>query len=298
MGLRSASRPRQHHSLRVWLTHAVAASLVLAAGALISGAAHAAGGHRVITLAPHATEIIYATGAGEQIVGTVTSSDFPPEALELPRVGDGILLNQERIIMLKPTLLVGWLRSGVALQMEALAQHLGAEMIYSQPATLRDIPTELRRIGDRLGNPATASTAADALEARIHALETRYAGRPPVTVFIEVGSKPLYTIGDDPLLNDVLAICGGVNLYADTGVPAPRVPIESVLVQDPQIIVTTARPGTDATEVRDRWSAYGLQAALDGHIHIADPDALFRPGPRLIDASEALCAAIEAARQS
>jgi len=249
----------------------------------------------VITLAPHVTEIVHTAGAGESLVGTVSSSDFPPSARELPRVGDGILLNEERIIMLQPTLLIGWLRSGVALQTEALANHLGADMIYSRPLSLRDIPAEVRRMGRLLGSEAVALGAAAAMEARIDTLETRYADQAPVSVFIEVGSKPLYTIGADPLLNDALRLCGAVNLYADTRIPAPRITLESVLVNQPQLIITTERPGTE-NATRERWAAYGLAAALQGHVHSADPDALYRPGPRLIDAAETLCPAIDAVR--
>lgn len=286
---------RRHGSACQWLV-ACLAWVVSLAFLAAAPAAHAA--HRVITLAPHATEIVHASGGGDFLTGTVSSSDFPASARELPRVGDGILLNQERIIMLRPTLLVGWLRSGVALQMEALATQLGADMIYSRPLTLRDIPAEVRRIGQLLGTSATAEPAANALEARINALETRYAGRTPVKVFVEVGHKPLYTIGADPLLNDALRVCGAVNVYADTGIPAPRTPVESVLVQNPQLILAAGHATTDAQAVQERWRAHGLPAARQGHVHLADPDALFRPGPRLIDATEALCPAVDSARNS
>lgn len=252
---------------------------------------------RVITLAPHATEMVYAAGGGDQLVGTVSSSDYPPAARDLTRVGDGIIVNQERIIMLQPTLMLGWLRSGVALQLESLAEHLGAQMQYLRPLTLRDIPAEILRTGTLLGTERQAGQAADALNARISALETRYSGLEPVTVFIEVGSQPLYTIGSDPLLNDALRLCGAINIYGDTGIPAPRVPVESVLVQNPQLVISSARPGTDAREVHKRWATYGLDAARKGRIHIADPDALYRPGPRLIDATEALCTAVHATRK-
>ena len=293
-----------HHSAGCRRARPVLAALSLAlAGATLSALplpVHAAEGaaappHRVITLAPHVTEIVHTAGAGESLVGTVSSSDFPPSARELPRVGDGILLNEERIIMLQPTLLIGWLRSGVALQTEALANHLGADMIYSRPLSLRDIPAEVRRMGRLLGSEAVALGAAAAMEARIDTLETRYADQAPVSVFIEVGSKPLYTIGADPLLNDALRLCGAVNLYADTRIPAPRITLESVLVNQPQLIITTERPGTE-NATRERWAAYGLAAALQGHVHSADPDALYRPGPRLIDAAETLCPAIDAVR--
>lgn len=252
--------------------------------------------HRVITLSPHATEMIYAAGAGDTLIATVTSSDFPEEARRLPRVGDGILLNQERIFMLRPTLLVGWLRSTAAMHIEPIANMLGAQMVYSRPLRLRDIPAEVRRLGGMLGRADSAAAAADAMQARIDALEARYAGLPPISVFIEVGSKPLYTIGDDPLLNDALRVCGAVNVYADTGIPAPRVSVESVLVKDPQLLIIAESRIGNAEEVLHRWAEYGLPAAKRGHIQAGDPDALYRPGPRLIDAMEALCPAVDAAR--
>lgn len=252
--------------------------------------------HRVITLSPHATEMIYAAGAGDTLVATVTSSNFPEDARSLPRVGDGILLNQERILLLKPTLVVGWLRSTAARQIEPIVDMLEAQIVYSRPLRLRDIPAEVRRLGDMLGRTYSASAAADSMVARIDAIEARYAGRPPVSVFIEVGSKPLYTIGDDPLMNDALRVCGAVNAYADTGIPAPRVSVESVLVKNPQLLIIAESPDGSADAVLQRWTNYGLPAAKLGHIHSADPDELYRPGPRLIDAMEALCPAVEAAR--
>lgn len=261
-----------------------------------AGESLAAAPQRVITLSPHATELVYAVGGGDQIVGTITSSDFPEAAKSVPRVGDGILLNQERIIMLKPTLLIGWQASGAALEVAPLARRLGAEVVYSMPQRLRDIPADVRHIGHLLGREAPANELASAMESRIDALETRYADQEAVTVFIEAGSMPLYTIGGDPLLNDALRICGAVNIYGDSGIPAPRVPVESVLIRDPDLIVAPQRHGTDARQLRERWTGYGLGAAINGRVHIADPDALFRPGPRLIDATEDLCAAIDAIR--
>lgn len=273
------------------------ARLILAAALAIAPACGPlAGEHRVITLAPHATELIHAAGAGHTLVGTVSSSDYPESARQLPRVGDGILLNQERIITLKPTVLVGWLPSTAARQVEPLARRLGARLTYSRPLSMRDIPAEVRRLGQLLGTERQAARSAGELDARIDELERRYASLSPVKIFIEVGERPLYTIGDDPLLNDALRLCSAVNVYAATDLPAPRVPVESVLVNQPGLIVVSQRTGSDASDARHRWSQLGLTAALTGHIHVADPDALYRPGPRLIEATEALCEAVDAAR--
>lgn len=270
----------------------LAAALCALAVNATAGAAPA----RVVTLAPHATELVYAAGAGNQIVGTVTSSDYPEQARQLPRVGDGILLNQERLLLLAPTHIIAWQRFGAAVPAELLANRMNAQMLYSAPRTLRELPAEVKRIGALLGTQATAGRTAAAMLARIDTLEARHAGREPVRVFIEVGSLPLYTIGSDPLLNDALRTCGAVNVYGDSALAAPKVPVESVLVHDPQLIVAPAREARDTHEVRQRWAEIGLAAARRGHVHAADPDALFRPGPRLIDATEALCSAVDQAR--
>ena len=270
-----------------------------AAAAEVSTTAKAgAQAHRIITLTPHATELVYAAGGGHLIVGTVSSSDYPEAARNIPRLGDGILLNQERILVLRPTLFVGWLRSGVALQVEALAAHLGADMLYSRPSQLADIPADVRALGERLGNPLHAIRVAANMEARIRAMESRYTDRTPVSVFIEVGASPLYTIGDDPLLQDAMRLCGGVNIYGDSGMPAPRVTVESVLVHQPQLLIASGRDDQTLQAVRERWVGYGLEAARLGRIHLANPDALYRPGPRFLDAAEELCAAIDKVRES
>ncbi|NYT25778.1 ABC transporter substrate-binding protein [Alcaligenaceae bacterium] len=276
---------------------ALAALLAVAPASGAPSGTDAPEAERVITLTPHATEMVYAAGGGEQIVGAVSASDFPEAALALPRIGDGVIVNLERIIVLKPTLIIGWQRSGAALRVEALAEKLDAKMTYSAPASLLDIPAGIREIGRLLGSDAVASAAAAGLERRIRALEERYAGQRPITVFIEVGSMPLYTIGQDPLLDDALRVCGGINIYGSSGIPAPRVPVENVLVQKPQLIVAPARRDDELRAVQSRWAGLGVEAARHGQVHGIDPDALFRPGPRFIDATESLCEALDAARR-
>src|SRR5690606_1466831 len=126
--------------------------------------------------------------------------------------------------------------------------------------------------------------------------ETAYAWKKPVSVFIEVGTSPLYTIGNDPLLNDALRLCGGVNLYADANIAAPQVSLENLLVTQPEVIITPAIDNATLEETRQRWANLNLLAARRGHVYGLDPDAFFRPGPRLIGATEQLCRYLDAAR--
>src|SRR5690606_22117476 len=218
----------------------LAAALCALAVTATAGAAPA----RVVTLAPHATELVYAAGAGDQIVGTVTSSDHPEQARQLPRVGDGILLNQERLLLLAPTHIIAWQRFGAAVPAELLANRMNAQMLYSAPRTLRELPAEVKRIGALLGTQAAADRTAAAMLARIDALEARPAGREPARVVIEVGSRPLYTHGSDRLVDHALGTWGAAPRGGSSGVGAPRAPVARSMCMVPRSLRRPRCPWT------------------------------------------------------
>jgi len=242
---------------------------------------------RLITLAPSVTELVYAAGAGADIVGTVLRSDYPAGALAIPRIGDGIQFSEEAILSLHPTLVIGWQPSDGSRSLAQRLKPLGVPLIYADPKTLDDIPALIRDLGERLGTQTVADAAADTLARRIRALIP--APPPRQTVFIEISADPLYTLGKDPLTNDLLARCGGINPYADSRVAAPQVSVESVLHLNPHVLILSPY-GTETLAARtDWWARHGLAAALAGRAYAIDPDQLHRPGPRLIDAAEAIC---------
>lgn len=251
---------------------------------------------RAISLAPHATELIYAAGAGGRLVGVARGSDYPPAAGALPSVGDGLAPDPERVAALRPDLVIGWLPGGAAPLLPVL-RALRVPLYYSDPRTLRDIPRAVEDMGTLFGTQAVAAPAAAALRARIDALAARYAGRRPVRVFVQAGREPLYTLNGTSIVSDALRLCGGVNVFADAPVTAPQVSAEAVLAARPDAVVAgSANPASlDATAAA--WRALGLPAALAGHVVGIDADMLYRPGPRLIGATEKLCAALDAARQ-
>lgn len=252
---------------------------------------------RIITLAPHLTEMVFAAGAGRYIVGTVSSSDYPPRAGNIPRVGNGIQISAERIVALRPSLVLAWRPSGAARRVAPLAAQLHVPIVYIAPAALRDIPKDIADLGRRLGTGRQAQAEAQKLSGRIKALAAKYAQRKPVSAYIEVGAMPLYTLGDDPLTNDALRICGGANVFAHTSLPAPQVNAESVLEKRPDAVII---PTTDAKHLAARtayWAGLHLPAALAHHVYGMDPDKLFRPGPRLVDAVAALCKDLDQARR-
>ncbi len=252
---------------------------------------------RVITLAPHATELVYAAGAGAAMAGTVKGSDFPEAARQLPSIGDGAQPNAERVAILQPDLVIAWLPGATDPLMPKL-QALGVPVFYSDPRTLAAIPDEIETLGRLFGTEAAAAKEADSLRARLARLAERYQDRTPVRVFIQAGRDPLYTLNKRSIVNDAIRLCGGVNLFADATVTAPQVSLESVLGARPDAVVAGVSGIEDLRATAAAWTASRLPAALAGHVYGVDADILYRPGPRLIDATEALCQALDRARQS
>jgi iron complex transport system substrate-binding protein/vitamin B12 transport system substrate-binding protein len=250
---------------------------------------------RAISLAPHATELVYAAGAGDRLAGVARGSDYPPQARDLPSIGDALEPDAERVVALKPDLVIGWLPGGAAPLLPVL-RNLDVPVFYSDPQTLRDIPAALEKIGVLFGTSGVAAPAAAALRARIDALARRYAGRRPVRVFIQAGREPLYTLNGRSIVSDALRLCGGVNVFADAAVTAPQVSAEAVLAARPDAIVAGSGSAENLQATLSTWRGYALPAALAGHVFGIDADALYRPGPRLVAATEALCEALDRTR--
>ncbi len=250
---------------------------------------------RVITLAPHITELMFAAGAGAKVIATINSSDHPAPARDLPRVGDGVQLNIEAVLAHHPDVLLAWAPTHTLRALLPTLSASGITLQYSQPAIVDEVPDEILRFGQLFGTQETAIPFAAELRQRLQALRSLYADRPPVSVFLDLGDTPLMTLGDDTLFNSVLALCGGVNLYVDTGLPAPQVSAEGVLSRNPNVVLVAASVGGSMRQTP--WKALGLPAALRNNLYAVNPDTLLRPGPRLIEAAEDICRHIDEARR-
>lgn len=244
---------------------------------------------RIITLAPHVTEMVFAAGAGDKVIATVSSSNYPPEARDIPRMGDGLSINAEQMLILEPDLLVGWQNTLALQKLMPLLTKLGIAVMYSEPHVLDDIPDSIEQLGQALGTPEQASAKADTLRQQLKTLRDTYAHRTPVSVFIEVGTGPLYTLGDDALTNDAIATCGGVNVFHDSALVAPAVTIESVLARDPDVIIVAHAAAGHVAQRASYWKGLHGSAAQNNHVYGIHPDKLVRPGPRLIQATQQLC---------
>ena len=266
---------------------------------LASAPVHGAPGApaRVVTLAPHITELMYAAGAGDALAGTVNSSDWPAQTESLPRVGDGLNVNTEVLLSLQPTDVLAWQSGGAALVLQPLLQRLGIRLSYIQPNRVDDIPDQIQSLGQRFGTLPVAQPAAQSLRQTLAELRTRYADAPRVSVLIEIGQTPPYTLGNDPLTNNALSYCGATNLYGHTTAVAPQIQQEYVLAAQPDMVLVPSNDPNVTAQVRAHWAALGLQAARNGHVYGVGADTFLRPGPRLIKSLETVCQAVDTVRK-
>lgn len=255
----------------------------------------AAPARRAITLAPHATELVYAAGAGDYLAATIRGSDYPPAARQVLVIGDGTQPDAERVAAVRPDLLIAW-QPTAAQPVVRVMDKLGVPVFYSDPLTLAAIPDAVERMGVLFGTQAQAQPAAAQLRERLAALAARYAGRRPVRVFIQAGLDPIYTLNDSSIVSDALRICGGVNVFGQAPIVAPQVSLEGVLAARPEAVLAGVSRPEDTARNLAAWQALGLPAARLGHVYGVDADALYRPGPRLIDAAEAICADLDRLR--
>lgn len=259
----------------------------------------AAPAQRVISLAPHTTELIYAAGGGAKLVGAVAYSDYPPQALSVPRVGDNRALDLERIAALKPDLIVVW-RHGNAQQQIDRLREMHIPLFFSEPHRLDDVATSLTRLGVLLGTQKAAQDAAQTYRREIAQLRARYAQRAPVSVFYEVWDQPLMTINGEHMISDVIALCGGRNVFAALHPLVPTLSTEAVLATNPDAIVTASQGATASDRplpALTRWRAWPqLHAVARGNLFAIDGDLLTRPGPRIAQGATQLCEDLDRAR--
>lgn len=275
-----------------------AVSIVDDAGRTVTLAKPAA---RVISLAPHTTELVYAAGGGARLVGAVSYSDYPPEANALPRVGSNSALDLERIVALRPDLIVVWRHGNDTPQLDKL-RALGIALFVSEPHKVDDVAMNLERLGTLLGTQSTAQAAARRYRDAIARLRARYAARPVVSVFYQVWDRPLLTLNGAHIVSDAIALCGGRNIFGALAQRVPTVSVEAVVAANPEAIVTAAKGATTPTADAPlpdlaRWRAWPQMIAVErSNLFAIDGDLINRPGPRLAQGIDALCRDLEIAR--
>jgi iron complex transport system substrate-binding protein len=250
---------------------------------------------RIISLTPHMTELLFAAGAGEHVVGTVEYSNYPAAAQRIARIGDSAQLDLERIVALRPDLIVVWQYGNAQRQLDKLLR-LGIPVYYNEPRRLADIARAIEQLGRLAGTEMVALPAARAFVARAAELRQRYAGRAQVTVFYQIWDKPLMTVNGDHLISDVIRLCGGRNVFAGLKLLTPEIATEAVLAADPEAIGgVTAEAGQ--AENLDQWKKWPrLKAVARGNLFAIHSDLISRNTPRVLDGAQQMCEQIDAAR--
>lgn len=248
---------------------------------------------RIVSFAPHVTELLFAVGAGEKIVGVVKHSDYPEQAKRIPEVGTNQAADLERIVAMQPDLLIAWLHAASMKQLERL-RSTGIPVYFSNPRTLEAIARDGERLAKLAGTEGEAARWAAQFRQRHQRLLSRYAHPAKVRVFYQVWPRPLYTLNREHFVSDLLATCGATNVFGALAAIAPVVGTEAVLRANPQAIVGAVT----RAELQSRWGGWkDMDAVRFGNLFSVDADLMHRAGPRAIDAAEALCERIDEARR-
>jgi iron complex transport system substrate-binding protein len=249
---------------------------------------------RIVALSPHLVEIAYAAGAGEQLAAAVRFSDYPPAARLLPQVGDAARIDMERMLAIKPDLVLGWRSGNPEGDLQRLSRR-GMRVFVTEPRRLTDIARIVRLVGTLAQTQGVAEAAAVRFEAELARLRASYGGRSPVRVFYEIWHRPLITVNGAHVISDVIALCGGVNVFSDVAVLTPSVSLEAVLQARPQLILG----GSSAMEEGDlayEWRHARPTALRALPVHYVPPDLIQRQTPRLAQGARRVCEHIHEVR--
>ena len=252
---------------------------------------------RIVSLAPSLTELIYSAGAGENLVGVVEYSDFPAAAKALPIVGRFDLLDIERILELEPDLVVAWQTGNPRSSVDQLRQ-LGLTVYVAEPRSLAAIPSHIERLAVLVGKELSDLKVIYDFQQKLEALNSKYRHQSPVTIFYQVWDRPLITAGGNELINDIITLCGGRNIFANIRRVAPKVSREAVLKRNPEVIIASGMD-IERPEWLDDWLRWpSLKAVANKNLFFVPPDLLQRHTPRALLGAAQICDQLDQVRSN
>lgn len=237
---------------------------------------------RIISLAPNLTEFVYALGAGPDLVGVIAHSDYPKQAQHKPIIGNYQHLDIEKILSLKPTIILSW-SAGNPPQQLAVLRKFHIPIVDISPQHISQLPTITRKIGRAIGRAQQAQALAKQEQTQLDNFAKNYANQPKIRVFYQIWHHPLITISDKSWLNDTLTLCGGTNIFANAATAYPQVNLEQVLSSKPQAIVLSSQNKQGAAI----WQPWNTPAKH--HLILLNSDWTSRFGPRLVKGIGQLC---------
>ena len=248
---------------------------------------------RIVSLSPHITELIFAAGADDRLVGVSRYSDYPEAAKLVPDVGDSASLDLERIIALKPDLVIAW-RSGTTASDIKKFEKLGLTVFAVEATRLEDVARLLRMIGKLAGTSAQAEPAASAYEAELQQIKRTYSSRQPIRVFPLIWHQPLMTVNGNHIISDIIKICGGVNVFASASSLTPMISAENLFEADPQAIISSVSLEFTETGMKQRWPY--VSAVKSDYLFFVPPDLMHRQTPRMLQAARTVCTQLDGVR--
>ena len=249
---------------------------------LLALSAQALAAERVVSLAPSLSEIVAELGAADMLVGVLDGGDRPAALAHVPSVGHYGQLDMERLLSLRPDLILLWPGSVGPAQREQL-QRLNIPVYVAEPHSLEQLTTQVQAIAEQLGRAEAGRQLAAHLRQRLAELRQRYRRTEPLRVFYQVWNQPLYTVGGGQIISDALSVCGARNVFDDLKLPAPQVSIESVLQRDPEMILV----GDQAQE--EAWKVW---PAMAERVRLVPDKGLERPSGQMLEAVGRLCQVI------
>ncbi|MDX1589807.1 MAG: cobalamin-binding protein [Oleiphilaceae bacterium] len=251
---------------------------------------------RIIPLSPGATELVYSAGAGDRVIAGVSYSDYPPEAKELPSVGSHTRLDMEKLLSLRPDLLIVWATGNPREQTDRL-EELGLTLYFTEATNFEQIASNIERLSELSGTQGEGHGEAQRFREGIDTLRRQYRDADTVPVFYQVWDEPLMTINREHFIHEVITLCRGDNVFADLSRRVPRIGKESVLEADPEAIVAGGM-GEENRDWLEDWKAFSnLTAVKRDNLFFVPPSLIQRPTTRLLKGARALCQHLETARE-
>ena len=240
--------------------------------------------HRIISLSPDITEILFDIGAGSQVVGVVSGSDYPDAAKHIPRIGSYLGIDLEKILVLHPDLIVTW--DHVFLRQTRAFKQFSIPVYTVMSKNLEDIARTMKNLSILTGQEKHGFQQAQQWMRTLATIKKKYHRQKTVSVFYQLGSYSLMTINQDSWINQVITFCGGHNVFANTKKIATEVSLEAVIYANPQVIINDGR----AADWQKRWQAFPMMKAVKyGNLYRISPDLIERAGPRLLQGTAQVC---------
>jgi iron complex transport system substrate-binding protein len=251
--------------------------------------AYASPPKRIVSLAPSITEILFALGLDEEIVGVTTACDYPEAAKTVAKIGDAVSPDLETLVRLRPDLIIGIRglhRAGLSGELE----RLGLSATMTDPGSVQKILEDIRTIGRLVGREAQADVLTASMMARIDSVRSRVQNEPRPTILYVLWNEPLTTATSSSYIGELIELAGGNNLIRSDHKGYRLFGMEEVLLKNPEVVIFASEMGLGAAQAeRERWMRWEQVAAVEeNQLYVLDSDLMHRPGPRIVEAIESL----------